>query len=398
MTSARRIVIIVGLFITASIAWTVFERIQDMGNSKGRKREVLPVPVEVAQVMEGPITLSRTFSGTLEARDRFVAAPKVSGRVKRLEVDIADHVKKGQVVCELDNDEYVQDVAQANADLAVARANLAEAENALVIANRELGRMKTLSKRGITSDAQLDTAKTNQLEKQAGLEVAKAHVLRAESALKSARIRLGYTRVTAEWIGDDGDRVVAERFVDEGDTVSATTALLSIVSLNPLTGVIYITEKDYSHLTVGQTARLTTDAFPKDEFKADISRIAPVFRKESRQARVEMTVNNPDNRLKPGMFIRAKVALDHKDKALIIPEQALTQRDGRTGVFKVDMNGNIAHWNPVDVDIRQDDRVAVTGIQSGSYVVTLGQQMLSDGSVVSCPDQTAHQDHQESDL
>lgn len=391
-SSTRNTLVIAVLVLAGFIGWTVLERLDVVGGKKGRGRDAMPVPVETALVTRGPMTLTRTFSGTLEARDRFVAAPKISGRVKRLAVDISDHVKKGQVVCELDNDEYVQDVAQANADLAVARANLAEAENALVIANRELDRVKTLRKRGITSDAQFDTAKTNQLQKQAGCDVARAQVLRAESALESARIRLSYTQVRAEWAGDDDERVVAERFVDEGDTVSATTSLLSIVRLNPLTGVIYITEKDYSRLTVGQPARLTTDAYKQEVFSGIISRIAPVFRTESRQARVEMAVTNPDERLKPGMFIRATIELDHKDNALIVPEAALTQRNSRYGVFVVDKDKEIALWKPVVVDIRQDDRASVTGIDDGVLVVTLGQQMLADGSPVALPDKTEHRE------
>jgi multidrug efflux pump subunit AcrA (membrane-fusion protein) len=78
------------------------------------------VPVEVAQIQRGPIALQRTFSGELEALAEFVVAPKVSGRVERVMVKIADTVQRGQVVAELDNDEYIQAVAQARADLEVA--------------------------------------------------------------------------------------------------------------------------------------------------------------------------------------------------------------------------------------------------------------------------------------
>ena len=382
----KRVLLIMIIAMAVGMGWTIAQRISEGKKSATSPREVLPVPVETSAVTTGPITRKRTFSGTLEADARFVVAPKVSGRLKRLDADIADVITQGQVVCELDNDEYIQEVAQAKADLAVAKANLMEAQNSLIIANRELERIKTLQNRGITSDAQLDTATTNQLEKQARLEVAKAQVVRAEAALESANIRLGYTKVTALWSGTDTSRVVAERFVDEGDTVSANTPLLSVVKPDPLLGIIYITEKDYARLSIGQEADLTTDAFPDSIFHGTISRIAPIFKQETRQARVEITIDNPSHQLKPGMFIRATVTLDHRENAIIIPEQALTKRDGQTGVFVVDEEKNTALWRQVTPGILEDDRVSVTGIEPVGRVVTLGQQLLNDGTKLTIAD------------
>ena len=101
----------------------------------------------------------RTFSGSLQAHAEFVVAPKVSGRVERLDVDLADSVTRGQLVARLDNDEYVQALRQAQADLAVAKANLAEAESLLKIAQRELQRIDKLRQRGVSSESQVDTAR-----------------------------------------------------------------------------------------------------------------------------------------------------------------------------------------------------------------------------------------------
>ncbi len=210
------------------------------------------MPVEVAQIQRGPIALQRTFSGELEALAEFVVAPKVSGRVERVIVNIADTVKRGQVVAELDNDEYVQAVAQAQADLEVARANLSEAKSALEIAKREFKRTESLLKRGIASDSEFDAANQDQLAKQAQLKVAAAQVTKAESSLETANIRLRYTKVTAGWTGGDEHRVVAERYVDEGQTVAANAPLLLIVELNPIVGVVFVTERDYAHLKPGQ--------------------------------------------------------------------------------------------------------------------------------------------------
>jgi RND family efflux transporter MFP subunit len=111
--------------------------------------------------------------------------------------------------------------------------------------------------------------------------------------------------------------VVAERFVEEGDTVSANSPLLSVVELDPLQAVIHATERDYGRLTRGQDALLSTDAWPGEIFPARIERVAPVFQENTRQARVELRVENADHRLKPGMFIRATVVLERAADALV---------------------------------------------------------------------------------
>jgi RND family efflux transporter MFP subunit len=265
-----------------------------------------------------------------------VVAPKVGGRIARLYVDLADTVERGQVVAELDDEEYVQAVAQAQADLAVAEANAVEAANALEIAAREFQRAETLRGRGVASESQLDRAKAEELAKQSRVEVARAEVTKAEAALETARIRLGYTQVNADWTDGGGRRVVAERFVDEGETVSASTPLLLIVGLDTVTGVIYVPEKDYAHLVPDQPVTISTDAFPGTPFKGRIDRIAPVFREDTRQARVEVAVPNPRHRLKPGMFIRATIVMDRLADTVIVPEQALAVRKDRAGVFVVD--------------------------------------------------------------
>lgn len=366
----------------AGLGWFVFGRPGGKGTPAERRGTSRPAPVEVAEIEHGAIELRRTFSGALEAQAKFVVAPKVSGRVERMAVDFADTVRRGQVVAELDNDEYVQAVAQAKADLEVARANLAEARSALAIANRDLERVETLRQRGVASEAQLDAARANQLAKQAQLEVAEAQVTRAGSALETANIRLRYTKITADWTSGDDRRVVAERYVDQGETVSANTPLLLIVELDPITGVIFVTEQDYSRMKPGQTVLLATDAFPDEEFPGEIDRIAPVFHQATRQARVELTIKNPDQRLKPGMFIRATVVLDRVAEAVVVPEQALSTRGDRTGLFILSGDGQTVAWREVKVGIRDNGRVQVEGDGLSGRVVTLGHQLVDDGSKV----------------
>ena len=381
----KLIIVLVLMGGAASLGWAIFNRLQEQNVPPQRGGASRRAPVEVAQIEQGPMQLRRTFSGALESPAEFVVRPKISGRIVHLGVELADTVRRGQVVAWLDDDEYVQLVAQAEAELAVAEASLSEAESALVIANRELQRVSTLRQRGVSSESQFDIAQADQLTKEAQAKVAAAQVTRAEAALASAKVWLSYTQVVANWSGGDDDRVVAERFVDAGETVAANAQLLSIVELHPITGAIFVAERDYARLRPGQPASLSTDAYPGEPFQGRINRIAPVFRQATRQARVEVVFENPDHRLKPGMFIRVTVVMDQVDEATIVPEQALTTRADRTGVFVVDDEGQSVMWREVQVGIREGNRVQVEGEGLTGRVVTLGQQLVDDGSAITIP-------------
>ncbi len=376
--------------LLGGLGWAIVDRFQeqdDIANPSRSDRRA--VPVEIAPIEYGLIEHRRTFSGTLEAPARFVVAPKIAGRIENLAFDVADMVTRGQLVAELDDDEYRQAVVQAEAELTVAEANLAAAISSLEIAARELGRLTTLRERGIASESNLDTVRAEHLAKQAAVQVAKAQVTRAEAALASAKIRLGYTRITAGWTDGDTRRVVAERYVDEGDTVAANTPLLSIVVLHPINAIIFVTEKEYARITPGQAITLTTDAYPGETFVGQVTRVAPIFRQTSRQARVELTIDNSDRRLKPGMFIRATVVLDQVANATIVPDQALTTRDGRTGIFIVAEDGRSVNWREVKVGIHEGERIQIEGENLSGQVVTLGQQLVDDGSEITIPDERA---------
>jgi RND family efflux transporter MFP subunit len=264
--------------------------------------------------------------------------------------------------------------------VAVAQANLGEARSQLTIAERELQRLDKLHERGVSSESQLDLAKADQLARQAHVEVTRAQLTRARAALESARVRLGYTEVSANWTGGSEQRLVAERYLDEGETVAANAPLLRIVELDSLTAVFFVTERDYVLLHTGQRAELGTDSYPGDLFAGEIVRIAPVFRSGTRQARVEVRVGNPRLRLKPGMFARINLVLKRVDETRIVPEQALVTRDSHSGLFVVAEDGQSVVWREVTVGIRQGDRVQVSAGNFGDRVVTLGQQLLNDGS------------------
>lgn len=356
---------------------------EDVAGQSGRGQ---PAAVEVAPVEHGPIELRRVFTGSLEARGRFVVASNVGGRVERLLVDLSDPVSQGQVVAELDDAEQTQSVAESSAELAVRRASLASAKSALEIAEREIERVRSLETRGLVPDSELDAAKSRHLAAKTEVKVANAQLKQALAAYRRARIRSGYARVIANWSGDDETRVVAERHVAEGDTVAPNDPIVTVVNLRPLIAVIHVTEREYGLLQPEQAATLTTEAYPDRTFPAVLRRIAPVFHESSRQARMELEVANEDGLLKPGMFVRAEIVLDRVEDATVVPLASIATRDGNKGVFVVDPDGAHVTWRRVETGIQQGDRIQVSGAELEGRVVTLGHQLIGDGAAITIPE------------
>ncbi len=379
-TGCLKIAMFVVLAVMAvAVVVTVVRRRGDDSTAARRPGAARVMPVEVEAVATGRMEWRRLFSGTLEASAELKVAPKISGRIARILVDLSDRVKRGDEVALLDDAEYAQAVTSAKADLAVATAQASEAANRKELSEGEFTRIDTLQKRGVASDAALDTAKTEVIMRRSALQVAQANVEARQAALATAEIRLSYTRITAAWSDGDDTRVVAERFANEGDTVAANTPLFSVVRLQPVRAVFFVPERDYALIQPGQRVDLFTDAFPGEAFAGQVSRVSPVFREDSRQARVEIISGNADERLKPGMFVRARAVLQTVEDAVNVPLAALSSRGGETGVFLLDETAGTVGWVPVQTGIESDGRVQIVSPPVKGRVVTLGHQLLADG-------------------
>jgi RND family efflux transporter MFP subunit len=271
----------------------------------------------------------------------------------------------------------------------VAKANLVEAQSALSVAERELMRAEALREQGVISASSFDVTRADHEAKKARVAVAAAQVERAGATLGAARIRLGQTDIIARWEGGPESCVVAERFVDGGDVVSAGAPILRMVALDPVVGVVFVTERDYGYLAVDQPVEVTTDAHAGAVFPGRIARIAPVFAPGSRQARVEIGIPNADARLKPGMFIAAAITLRVEPNATVVPESALVTRNDVLGVFVVDAQGERVQWRKVEAGIRDDGAAQVRGEGLVGRVVVVGHQLVEDGSRITIPDPAA---------
>lgn len=341
-----------------------------------------PVAVEVAPVIRGAIEERRTLTGSLRAGAVFDLSTQIAARLERLMVDLGDQVELGQVVAVLDDDKYRFEVEQARAELEVALANLVEAESTLETRRREYERVRRLREQGVASESELDSVLAEYRAQQARVRVASAQIAQRQAALMGAELMLSYTVIKADWQGEDGYRVVAERYVDEGAYLPAQTPLMSIVCVKRLIAVAHATETDYPRLKLGQEVRVTADAVPDSHFFGTLARLSPVVKETSRQARLEVDVDNPREILTPGMFVRLEIVLDRKEDALVVPRSALIERAGQIVLYVADLEENRARLVEVELGLQDRDYVEIRRPILEGYVVTLGQYLLSDGASI----------------
>ncbi len=373
--------------LLAILVYLVWLRPSSEGNQReSESYQDRPVAVAVEPIKRGPIKNRRVLSGTLEAHSEFRVAPKIAGQLTEIHADFSDRVERGQLLATLEGAEIQQQVLQAEANLAVARANLAEATSLWEISKREMDRFNRLRDQQFLSASDYENAEVEYLARQAQVKVAEAELQRQQAVLESAHIREGYTKIHVDWSGSGDHRLVAERYHDVGDTVAANEAMFRIVEINPITAVIYVTEQDYVFIEKGKPATFETDAFEGELFEGIVERVSPVFREATRQARVELAIQNPDNRLKPGMFVRVRLTLSQMDEATLVPEIALARRNNQTGIFIADETGTKVTWNPVEVLILDEGMVAIEPESLSGQVVTMGQHLLEDGASISIAD------------
>ena len=206
----------------------------------------------------------------------------------------------------------------------------------------------------------------------------------ARNQLADAELRLSYTKVVASWPETESSssefRYVGSRLASEGQLVTANTALFELVSIDPLLVEVDVIEKDYPKFYPGMEASLATEAFPGQTFKAKVLRVSPVLSSASRQARIEMEVENKDLRLKPGMYADVTFVFNEHQDAWSVSEDVPFRRHDGYVVFVANRETGTVSLVPVELGLVEGGRVELLGVEKiDGPVVTLGQHLLQDG-------------------
>jgi RND family efflux transporter MFP subunit len=353
------------------------------GDAKGKQRErrgrrSRTIAVEVAKVKIGDVEEKLSYVGSLLADASVTVAPKISGRVEKILVEVGDRVKEGQVLAVLEKEELTEEYNEALASLKVYEATLIGKEAELKYQKRKLDRSKILLEKTLIAREQVDTLETQVLSANAQVELTKAQMTQMKARLVNARIRLKSTEVISPFAG-----YVGKRFIDRGALVNSNTPLVTIVDISSVKVNVAVVESDYRKISPGQVAAITADAYPGRRFQGKVARMAPVLDRETRTAQVEIELSNPRGDLKPGMFARAEIVAQRRAGVLLVPKGAQVKSQEGYGVFKILEDGDRVGLVSIKLGLGQGGWIEFQGgLKEGDKVVTRGCNLLRDGQRV----------------
>lgn len=395
--------------------------------NKNRKKAT---EVRIERIEKRDLVASVTASGQVTPRTKVDLSADITGKIVSLNVKMGDIVKKGQLLLQIDPQQFESQVQRAEAALANARAGLAQAKANLTQASRNHQRSAEIKKSNPTliSDEQLEQLKTTMEVNQALLEAAQEQVKQAEASLKDARWQLSRTNIYAPMSGR-----VTRLNVENGETAVQGTfnkdaaTLMTIADMSVLETKVKVDETDVSRISVGDSAVIQIDAFPDTTFVGKVAEISQSSVKAAAAGgagdqaidyEVKIRLLNPPADTRQDFSATAKIVTDTRNQVLSIPIIALTVREneelksadsvpsakapakqvGRKdveGVFVVDATNKVG-FRPVKVGIAGEKYFEVlSGLKEGDKIVGGTYQAireLKDGAIVKeakQPDQKA---------
>src|SRR4051795_9441877 len=316
-----------------------------------------PASVSIAVANTETIPNLLTAVGDLAAVHQVNVTSDVNGRITEIMFTAGASVKEGTPLVQLFDGPEQGDLASFKAQATVAQLSLDRAKQ---LASRQFGPQATVD------------------QAQAAFDQASAGIAKTEAIISQKLVRAPF----------DGELGV--RRVEVGQYLTAGTQIVSLTDLSVLYANFTVTEKDSAQLKVGQTVRVAVDAYPGRAFEGKITTIEPQIATETRNIRVQGTLENPDRILKPGMFATTTIVLPEKPAVVSVPETAVDYTLYGDSVFliteKKDDDGKTS-VTAVRTFVRTGRRVQgraeiVSGVKPGDRVVAVGQLKLQSGAAV----------------
>jgi multidrug efflux system membrane fusion protein len=316
-----------------------------------------PTPVAIAEAKSEVIPNLLTAVGDLAAVHQVNVTSDVSGRITDIMFTAGADVKAGSPLVQMFD-------APEQGDLASFKAQAIGAQLAL-------DRAKQLAARQFGPQATADAA-------QATYDQASAGIAKTQAIISQKLVRAPF----------DGELGV--RHVEVGQYLTAGTQIVTLTDLGTLYANFTVTEKDSAMLKVGQTVRIVVDAFPGKVFESKITTIEPQIATDTRNIRVQATLDNPDHILKPGMFASTTVVLPDKPAVVTVPETAVDYTLYGDSVFLITekpADDGKTSLTAVRTFVRTGNRVngraeILSGLKPGDRVIAVGQLKLQSGAAV----------------
>jgi multidrug efflux system membrane fusion protein len=322
-----------------------------------------PTPVAIAVAKSEVVPNLLTAVGDLVAEHQVNVTSDVSGRITDIMFTAGSSVMAGNPLVQLFDGPDQGDLASFKAQA--------------VGAQLALDRAKQLAARQFGPQSTADAA-------QATYDTAKAGIAKTEAIISQKLVRAPF------------DGVLGVRHVEVGQYLTAGTMIVTLTDLSTLYANFTTTEKASAMLSVGHTVRVMVDAYPGQVFEGKITTIEPQINTDTRNIRVQATLDNPDHILKPGMFATTTVVLPDKPPAVTVPETAVDYTLYGDSVFLITekkADDGSTSLTAVRTFVKTGNRVGgraeiLTGVKPGDRVVAVGQHKLQTGAAVSIsPDQ-----------
>lgn len=328
-------------------------------DAAGQAASALTVNVETLKKETWPQTVR--VSGAFTAWQEIIVSPETGGlRIAEVVADVGANVKKGQLLARLADDSLLADRRKQEAAVAQAQANLQQAVS-------NLRRAKVVGDSGALSEQQLEEYRINEATTRAALASAQAD-------LEGVKLKLRQTRIVAP---DNG--VVASKTATLGDVVNAGDELYRILRQNRIEWRPELDPRQVAAIKTGQSARIVLPS--GEQVEGTVRLVGPTLSTDTGRAIVYVSLP-VDSAARAGMFGSGAIELDSKE-AMTLPQAAVVLRDGRSYVYVVDSDQNVAS-RVVAIGRNRNGRVEVlSGIGARQRVVASGGAFLSEGARVS---------------
>ena len=357
--------------------------------------------VAVAKVGTEDIAHDIVLTAEFKPFQEIEVMAKVAGYVKKINVDVGDHVQEGQLLALIEVPEMADDLARAQsmlnrsqAEVARAKDDLQRAESAHMIAHLSFTRLSDVAKQraGLIAQQEIDDAQSKDLQTEAQVNAAKSSIAAAEQQVQvnSADIQklktlFEYTRVTAPFAG-----LVTKRYADTGSMlqagISSSTQVMPVVRLsqNTLLRLIFpVPESAVPTVHVGQNVEVRVPTLNRS-FHGRVARFSDKVSSGTRTMDTEVDVPNPNLVLIPGMYAEVSLTLDHRNAVVTAPVSAVdVGTDEASGQVVVVTPENRIEMRKVQLGMQTETKFEVkSGLHQGELVVTGNRATLKSGQEV----------------
>ena len=322
-----------------------------------------------------------TSSGYVVARRKAVVSAKIQGRLAELKVEEGSRVREGQLIARLESADYEAQVSRAAAQVQRARADLAENE-------RQVRLAEGLTREKVMAQDQLEAVQSKVRIAEADVAQARADLDFAQATLRNTRILAPFTGTVVKKMAEVGESVAP---IPPGVNLSTSSgAIVALADLDTLEVEVDVAESNVARLGPEQPAEVAVEAFPDRRYRAVLRQVIPTADRTKATVQVKVTILDKDQNLKPEMSAKvtflerartAEPSAVAEAPVVTVPAAALATRDGRSVVFEV-ADGKARQRVVVTGPARQDQIVVRQGLAGTETLVSRPPEALRDGDAV----------------